>query len=127
MRKLITLAVIGRSFVAPAYAQSDWNALTTIPLGTRLRIESLRGGDAKGLLQAVDDAQITVQGTPPAARADIRMVEQLGRGQTGEFARRGLLIGAVCGGGLGVSTAQSRRRTWAALMALGRGAIGATI
>ncbi len=97
MRHLITVVVIGCSFVAPTYAQSDWSAVTALPPGTPLRIEGERGRHAEGELQAVDDMQLTLRGKTPAARGDIRKVERLGRYQVGQHARRGFWIGAVAG------------------------------
>ena len=111
MQKAVSVSICWLLASSMGYAQSDWSSVTALSPGTRLRIESVRAGDAKGLLLAVDDGQLTLRGKPPAARADIRKVEQLGDRQTGRFAKRGFLIGfwgAVIGA---IDGAQSRERT----------------
>ena len=109
------------------YAQSDWSALTTLTPGSRLRIESLRGGHAEGILQAVDDVQLTLEKRPAAPRAEIRKVKLLAAPRTGRFAKWGFLIGGVGGASLAYATAEGSKGTWALLQGVGWGAIGALI
>jgi uncharacterized membrane protein YgcG len=109
------------------YAQSDWSAVTALPSGTRVRIEAERGRYAQGVLQAVDDMQITLQKKPPATRADIRKVELLGAHQTARFAKRGFIIGAVAGISMSYATAQRSKGAWALFLGGSWGAIGALI
>jgi hypothetical protein len=109
------------------YAQSDWGAVTATPPGTRLRIEAQKGRQVEGVLEAVDDTQLTLQRKPPAARADIRKVERLGAPRTAKLAKWGFLVGAVSGAALSYAVVETNKGPWAARMSVGWGAIGAAI
>ena len=127
MQKAVSVSICWLLASSMGYAQSDWSSVTALSPGTRLRIESVRAGDAKGLLLAVDDGQLTLRGKPPAARADIRKVEQLGDRQTGRFAKRGFLVGAVLGGTIGYFRVESSKGLFAAWLTVNYGFWGAVI
>jgi hypothetical protein len=127
MQKAVSVLICWLLASSMGYAQSDWSAVTALSPGTRLRIESVRGGEAKGLLRAVDDGQLILQGKPPAKRADISKVEQLGDRQTGRFAKRGFLIGGVLGGTIGYFRVESSKGLFAAWMTVNYGFWGAVI
>jgi hypothetical protein len=110
------------------YAQSDnWNAVTALAPGTRLRVELARGQTADGILKVVDDLQLTLERKVPAPRAAVRKVKRLGLPRTREFAKWGLLIGAVTGASLAYATVERSKGAWALLQSVGWGSIGAAI
>jgi len=110
------------------YAQTDdWNAVTALSPGTPLRVELETGRDVKGVLQRVDDAQLTLETRVPVIRAQIRKIERLGARRTDKFARWGFLIGALGGASWGYGSTLSNRGTWALLLGAGWGSIGALI
>jgi hypothetical protein len=110
------------------HAQSgDWNSVTALSPGTRLRIELVRRRQAEGILQNVDDAQLTLVKRVPAPRTEIRKIERLGHPSVGKFARWGFLVGVVSGASLAYATAEGSKGAWALFQSVGWGSIGALI
>ena len=114
MQKILALVLCWFLASSMGYAQTDdWNAVTALSPGTLLRIELGRGREAEGVLQEVDDTQLTLEERVPAPRAEIRKVEQLGVRKTGKLARWGFLIGAVSGASWGYGSTVWNRGIWA--------------
>jgi len=117
-------------FRVAATPPSDWAAIVALASGTSVRVESVPGTIQQGQFLSADDEHLTftVANRPvDMSRAAVRRVHRVSERNTKRFALRGLGIGAAAGGTLGAVTAETNKAPWTALMALGWGAIGATI
>jgi uncharacterized protein YcfJ len=110
-------------------APDDWFAVTRLAPGTVLRVEVSAGSATTGRLVSAQTNQVTISAGSSQRtflRPEIRQVVLVQR-RTGQKAKRGFIIGAIAGGLVGWLTTESNQLPWAAFLAAGWGAIGATI
>ena len=128
MRELLFASCILILFTSSAAAQ-DWSELQALPVNTPVRVHQLggRGGEVSGLLQSVDDIQLTLlRGDRPVVvpRSAISRVDQRLKDPIWE----GLLFGAIYAA---VMTAAFKDDSWTAFQTtanfVGSMALGAFI
>jgi uncharacterized protein YcfJ len=136
VRALMLMTIVGSGCAARSAvtlgnvsAPDDWSAVTTLAIGSSLRIEVSAEPSTTGRLVSVQTNQVTISsGSSPRIflRSEIRRIVLVQR-RTGQKAKRGLFIGAIAGGIVGGLTTESNQGSWAAFMAAGWGAIGAAL
>jgi len=112
-----------------AAASDDWSAVTRLATGSALRVEVSAEPSTTGRLVSAQTNQVTIStgsSQRTLLRPEIRRVILVQR-RTGQRAKRGLIIGAIAGGLVGGLGTKSNQVPWAAFLAAGWGAIGATI
>lgn len=112
-----------------AAAPDDWSAVTRLATGSALRVEVSAEPSTTGRLVSAQTNQVTISAGSSQRtflRPEIRRVVLVQR-RTGQKAKRGFIIGAIAGGLVGGLGTKSNQVPWAAFLAAGWGAIGATI
>jgi len=109
---------------------SDWTGVVALPSGVSVWVESSAGKVQLGQFVRADSDHLTITAASRPVeirRAEVRRLYRLSERHVGRFAMRGLGIGAAGGATLGAFAAETNKALWSALMALGWGAVGATI
>lgn len=116
--------------VMPDDGQVSWETVLALPAGTLLQVETGSGEKIEGHVRSVSGNRLLLDtgNTPVDLSQDAtRRVVRLGARKTGQYARRGFLIGAGAGAAMGGFGAESNRGAWMTFLAAGWGAIGAAI
>lgn len=122
---LLTLAV---GIASPQVAEDGWAGVTQLPAGVRLTVDSTSELRVTGTLASADETGLTlnVEGRQVrVGRVDVLRVRRHQPRHVGRAARRGFLVGAAFGAGLGAVTAKSDRALWISLMTVGWSALAA--
>ena len=107
-----------------SFAQSDWAAVQTLPLGTRLRVE-IPSEVIEGRFRGADDTRVTMNGRS-VRREDIVLVQRL-QSRKAEGAIWGALIGFSTGMLQSYLTAEDNKFVFGLYLGAGQGVIGALI
>jgi hypothetical protein len=123
-----TLLALVLSTPALQGSTDSWATVAQLPAGTVLTVDRASGDGQTGRLASADDSGLTldVRGQPVhVPRAAARRISRHQPRRIGRAARRGFLVGAAFGAGLGGLTAKSNRALWVSLMAVGWGTVTA--
>jgi hypothetical protein len=133
---LILIPILLSAQAPPGWAQGvsgEWSAVSAIPTGSELAVETKDGATVKGRLTAVSDSTLTLlrkKKSTDLSRNDIHKVYRVRSGSGAKSTLIGAAVGAAAGAALGGAASNSGDITLAitvpAFMGVGAG-IGALI